>query len=89
LLAAGERTGGLQDTRTIARKRIALHLPDGTYQRHITNREAYDLVLEGKAQRTADKELQFLPSQLVPNMGATWQVKQSGYCGPLVLQVVT
>ena len=72
----------------IAKRIIAVHSHEGQYLFHTTNYDAYMRVQDNLAVRVGDKAIQLYP--LKTNIGkATWVPLQSGYAGPLVLQLQT
>lgn len=72
----------------IAKKQIALHSPQGQFITYITNHDAWERVSNQQAHRISDKAIQLVPNKTTYGK-VSWQVRQSGYAGPLVLQVTT
>lgn len=76
-----------QDCRAIAKKQIAVY-SGSELAFHTTNHDAYIRVQSQQAIRISDKAIQLLPAK--SNYGkCSWAVRQSGYAGPLVMQVIT
>jgi hypothetical protein len=75
-------------TTAIARREIAVHSPTGQLLYHISNHDAYLRVSNLEAYRIDEKAIKLAAPK--STFGKySWAVRQSGYAGPLVLQVVT
>lgn len=64
----------------IARKNVELILPSGK-SKHIPRSEAYHMAKDGRAR------WDIFGKSMRMDMRSTWRVKQSGYAGPLVMQL--
>jgi hypothetical protein len=67
-------------------KPIEVILPDGGSSYHVTVDEAWELVRSKNAHWTGRKQIERGQDD---NIKVTWEPRQSGYAGPVVLQVVT
>ena len=70
----------------IARNAVEVVLPDGASSYHVTFAEAEELLKSKQAKRLSTGQIQ---REQDFNIRGTWSVRQSGVCGPLVLQMNT
>jgi hypothetical protein len=75
-------------SRPIAKKQIEVHSSAGNFLFHTTNYDAFMRVDAKEALRISDKVIQLVPAKTTYGK-VTWAIRQSGYAGPLVLQVQT